>query len=143
MFKNGDRLTGDIKGLERGRITFKNDAVGTIQIAWIDIARIASADTFEVETLDGRNYFGALPEPEVDERLTVSGEEGALDLEARTVIRLTPIESSWLSRLGGSLSLGYTFTQADQTSQFNLDTMVDQSRLVSAVSSSSADIPEA
>ena len=126
VFKNGDRLTGDIKRLERGRITFENDALGTVEIAWVDISRIASVETFEVETVDGTDYFGALPEPDADERLRVSGAEGIVVLEAHTIIRLTPIESSWLSRLGGSLSLGYNFTKANRTSQLSFDATVNQ-----------------
>ncbi len=126
FLKNGDRVTGEVKRLERGRLTLKTDSLGTVQIAWLDVARVASAETFEIETLDGTDYYGVLAEPEADDRLRVSGAEISIDLEAETVIRLTPIESSWLSRLDGSLTLGYTLTQADQTSQLSFATKIDQ-----------------
>ena len=37
-FHNGDRLTGKIKSLERGKFRFKTDATGTISIERDDIA---------------------------------------------------------------------------------------------------------
>ncbi len=32
IFKNGDRLTGEVKSLERGRLRFKTEATDTIGI---------------------------------------------------------------------------------------------------------------
>ena len=37
---NGDRLTGEIKGLEQGKLSFKTDATGTITIEWDKIATL-------------------------------------------------------------------------------------------------------
>ena len=42
VFQNGDRLTGEVKGLDRGRLSFDTDATGTIAIEW---ARVKSVDT--------------------------------------------------------------------------------------------------
>ena len=33
VFANGDRLTGEIRRLDRGRLSFKTDATGTIGVA--------------------------------------------------------------------------------------------------------------
>ena len=32
IFKNGDKLTGEIKSLKRGKLSFNTDATGTISI---------------------------------------------------------------------------------------------------------------
>jgi len=42
VFVNGDRLTGEVKSLERGRLRFNTDATGTIAIEWDDVAQISS-----------------------------------------------------------------------------------------------------
>ena len=34
VFHNGDRLTGEVKGLDRGQLSFDTDATGTIAIEW-------------------------------------------------------------------------------------------------------------
>jgi hypothetical protein len=60
VLRNGDRLTGELTELDRGRLTFKTDDVGTVAIEWDDVAGVTAAATFEVEDLDGRQYFGAL-----------------------------------------------------------------------------------
>jgi hypothetical protein len=39
LFKNGDRLTGEVKSLDRGKVSFDTDAMGVIKVEWDDIAR--------------------------------------------------------------------------------------------------------
>ena len=42
IFDNGDRLTGEVKSLERGRLRFKTDATDTISIEWDNVAFLKS-----------------------------------------------------------------------------------------------------
>ena len=49
----GDRLTGEVKGLERGKLAFKTDPTGTIKIEWLDVASLESIETFEVDLTSG------------------------------------------------------------------------------------------
>ena len=39
-FTNGDHLTGEFKGLDRGRLQFNTDATDTISIEWDKIASL-------------------------------------------------------------------------------------------------------
>ena len=39
---NGDRITGDIKKLERGKLEFKTDDMGSVYIDWTKITKITS-----------------------------------------------------------------------------------------------------
>ena len=48
VFKNGDRLTGEVKSLERGRLRFKTDATDTISIEWDDGAYLNSDQNIQV-----------------------------------------------------------------------------------------------
>src|SRR6516162_2436413 len=48
LFKNGDRLTGELKTLDRGKISFDTSATGVIKIEWDDIEQLYSSTTFEV-----------------------------------------------------------------------------------------------
>lgn len=36
-FQNGDRLSGDAKSLDRGRLGFETDATGTIYVEWQEV----------------------------------------------------------------------------------------------------------
>mgnify|MGYP006959942083 CR=1 FL=1 len=39
---NGDRITGEVKSLSRGKLEFKTDHMGTVFIEWDDIRKIIS-----------------------------------------------------------------------------------------------------
>ena len=66
IFKNGDKLTGELKSLKRGRLNFNTDATGTIGIEWDKIARIESLQNIQVENSSGLRYFGHLVRAEKD-----------------------------------------------------------------------------
>ena len=60
FFQNGDRLTGEVKSLERGRLRFKTDATDTISIEWDDVAYLSSDRNIQVETDEGQRFLGHL-----------------------------------------------------------------------------------
>ena len=43
ILKNGDRITGEIKGLDLGILTLKTDWMGTVEIEWDNIERVKSS----------------------------------------------------------------------------------------------------
>src|SRR5688572_33379116 len=47
---NGDRVTGDVERLDRGRVEFKTDDIGTIYLEWDKVATVVSKNQFEVIT---------------------------------------------------------------------------------------------
>ena len=59
-FKNGDKLTGEVKSLRRGRLSLNTDATGTIGIEWEKISAVVSNQNIQIETVSGIRYFGHL-----------------------------------------------------------------------------------
>ena len=57
---NGDRITGEIGRLERGRLEFKTDDAGTLYLEWDKISRLVATRQVEVLTTDGRRFLGSL-----------------------------------------------------------------------------------
>jgi hypothetical protein len=120
-FKNGDRLTGEVRGLARGRLEFNTDATGTIQIEWDDVAGIESNQLLQVETVRGERPLGQV----------VLSSDGTLQLANDTVgtprlfqlpdvVRISPIEQGvLLDRLDGYVTAGYDYTKANELQQFN------------------------
>ena len=53
---NGDRITGEAKSLERGKLEFKTDHMGTVYIEWEDIAEIISTTGQSVELANGQRF---------------------------------------------------------------------------------------
>ena len=50
---NGDRITGEIKALERGRLRVGTDSMGDISIEWDDVEHVESNYQFQFERTDG------------------------------------------------------------------------------------------
>ena len=121
VLRNGDRLTCEVKSLDRGRIEVKTDDMGTIAIEWDKVARVTAARTFEVETSGGQRYVGALSAPD-DGRLTVTGPLGAATLVAIEVVRINPIGRSFFHRWDGSLDLGFSYVKSSGVTQFTVNT---------------------
>jgi len=119
-FKNGDRLTGEIKSLERGHLRFKTEATDTINIEWDEVAYLSSDHNIQVETVLGTRYLGHLGRSEEKFILVVQTEAGATELNNIQVIKMTPIEDKGVSRLDGDITLGYNFTQANEVEQLNI-----------------------
>jgi hypothetical protein len=117
---NGDHVTGEVKGLEQGKLTLKTDAAGTIYIEWNKIARVESKQFFQVELANGLRYFGQAPAATDLQTLhIVAGEDAkGWDLKMADVIRVDPIEKNVLKRIDGYLTAGYNYTKSNDLQQF-------------------------
>ena len=112
---NGDRLTGEVKGLERGKLSFKTDATGTIEIEWDKVARLQTTQYVQVELTSGSRHAGRVPTAEADGRLLVKPlkDSPGRDLALADVVRIAPIERGGLTeRLDGYVSAGYDYAKS-------------------------------
>jgi len=121
ILHNGDRITGEIKSLARGQLSYSTDNSQTLSIEWDKVARLSSAYFFLLETQNGFKYFGSLAEASHDSVLVVTWMESINELEILDVVRITPIKKTFWDRVDGSLSVGYSATKASAVSQFTLD----------------------
>ena len=118
---NGDRFTGEIKDLNRGRLELKTDDAGTIEIEWDKVATLVAARRFEVETSDGRRLLGSLG-PSTGRTLAVAATDGVVPLPMPEVTRITPIGASFWAKLEGSVDAGFTYTHSSGVAQTTLNT---------------------
>jgi len=118
VVENNDRVTGEIKKMERGRLEYKTDDMGTLSIKWDKVRRLWSPFFFEIEVTDGRKFFGSLSEPGRDSVVVVSlFREDTLDL--LDVVEITPIKRTFWSRLNGFFDLGFTLARANHALTLN------------------------
>ena len=120
-FKNGDKLTGEVKTLNRGQLTFKNNPVGTIFIQWDEIAYISVDQDIQVETQNGARYFGRILLGDDESQVVVDRASGPETLDAANVISMNPINQHGLRDIDLDVSLGYNFTKASNITQFSFD----------------------
>lgn len=119
VFENGDRLTGELKSLERGKLRFKTDATGTIDVQWDKVAYISSELNIQVETVTGARHFGHISMDKNEFKVVVKTETGLIELDNERVVKMDPIDQVGLSDIDLDVSIGYNFTKASSVEQFN------------------------
>ncbi len=120
IFVNGDRLTGELKSLKRGKLRFNTAATDTISIEWDDVAFLVSNQNIQVETEEGVRYLGRLATAATERNLVVETASGPVNLVAERVVLMTPIEGTRRERLDGDITAGYNFAQASSVEQIQL-----------------------
>ncbi|HEX6997470.1 MAG TPA: DUF481 domain-containing protein [Gammaproteobacteria bacterium] len=110
----GNRMTGEVVELSRGELTFAIDGAGRVDIDWSNVELLESMRLMQVELGSGERLSGTLRVPS-PARLEVVTEAGATPVDMREVIRITPIQGTFLDRTSGSLELGFdTFNANDE-----------------------------
>jgi hypothetical protein len=115
-----DRITGEIKQMERGLLTLSTSNIGTVNVEWEDVDSLNSVYQFRVEDQFGRKYFGSLFMNRALELEVINAGETEI-VHAMDVVSITPLETSFWQRLDGSISLGFSYTKASKIGQFNSD----------------------
>jgi hypothetical protein len=117
---NGDRITGEIVQLERGRLQFKTDDAGTLYLEWDKLATVQATRPMEVVTEDGRRFLGSLG-PAASRMLRVVGSDEPVSVAMAEVTIIRQIGSSFWSKLDGSIDAGYSYTRSSGVSQLNVN----------------------
>jgi hypothetical protein len=125
-FGGGDRLTGEVKGLERGKLSFDTDATGTIGIEWENVESVASNQYFEVWTAAGVRHFGTLAEGGEAGTMSVTSPAGVVALALDDIVAISEIEQAFGESIDLDVRAGYSFSKASEISQ--LSTGLDFSR---------------
>ena len=120
ILKNGDHVTGEIKSLQRGKLSLSTDAMGTVAIEWEDIAQVTSQWLFEVETETGLRTFGSLAPAAEPETIEILGETSRNTLNQTSIVRLTQLEAGFWDRLEGYVDIGFSFARANRATEWTL-----------------------
>lgn len=122
---NGDRITGEIKQLNRGKLEYSTDDMGTIYIEWKKIARISSRDSFEIELASGQKFFGRIQTADEDGRMIVSGIGARGHLDMGWVVHITPLKPSFLQQLKGYVDLGFSYVKTSDDATLTLNSKLN------------------
>jgi putative salt-induced outer membrane protein YdiY len=124
---NGDEITGEIKSLNFGALSYSTDSMGTVSIDWEDIVSIRTVQPLQVEITDGTRYFGPLRKTEASFQVLVVGQSTVTALATSDIIRLTQVETdeTFISALDGSISLGFDTQKASSVTTLNLASDVE------------------
>ena len=117
VMKNGDRFTGEIKGLQQGELIFKSSYMkDSVRLDWRDVDRVESKDNFIVELRNGKRLTGIIERTATSEASAknfeiVSG-KNKLRVGASDVTMIQQREKSFWDQLTGSVNYGFSFTSA-------------------------------
>ena len=115
---SGDRLVGEIKGVENDVLTLSTEySDADVKIKWDKIASIESDRQFLVETFDGKRVSGALKADAQKKAAVVVAEA---DVRLPDVSMVQPFERGFWSRFDAALDFGYSLTKTNSAKQLSL-----------------------
>jgi len=120
VLKNGDHITGEIKKLEYGLLTYKTDNAGTLTVKWKDVMRLKSAQTFELTLKNGDVHDGSLDSTANNKEIVLVLEEKNVYLDMNDLVGVVQIRSLIWSRFSGDVSLGLSYTKGSQVLKSDL-----------------------
>ena len=117
---NGDRITGEIKSLVSGRLSFGTAAMGTVGIEWKEVGSIDSNYNYEVRLGNGQRFFGSIKPADQPGSVLVRDVFGERTLSWEEIVELRPVEDTVVDRLDVDVSANYAFTKASGVTQTEL-----------------------
>jgi hypothetical protein len=112
--KNGDRITGNIKELDRGKLRVKTVTMDTVYLNWIDVESIESNTYLRIGKTDGTFTYGRVQKSDMTENLRITDSGKTTEIPAIDVASAKPIrvdESFW-NRIEGDVSAGIDYKKA-------------------------------
>jgi Protein of unknown function, DUF481 len=108
--KNGDTITGEIKNMKLGRLSYDVDGPGVISIKWEEITKVTSDKVFEISIIGGELYVTRI------DSLFITHRIDTLD----QIVEIIPVKDKFWSRLSGTVNMGFNYTKSNSNLQFNL-----------------------
>ena len=125
ILKNGDRLTGEIKGLQRGELRIKADYMAeSVRLDWAKVEKIESKSTYMIWLVDGTqftNVMRMLPTNSAATNNFIIGNAGdVVSVKQMDVLRIAPVEARFWKQLEGSVDFGLSYTSGNDQYQTEL-----------------------
>jgi hypothetical protein len=134
VMNNGDRLTGEIKGLDAGVLYVSLDyMLSTSSVQWAMVNHIESNQMFIVKSEDGSVYSGTLLSAErvagrpIHIEVLEAPKEPVL-IEKSQVVQMTQTSNELWRRFNGSFSSGLIYSKGNQSTQYQLSSLIEYPR---------------
>ena len=131
VMKNGDRMTGQVKGLFDGVLYVSLPyVIQTFSVDWTKVARLESKQLFIVTTADGSVYTGVLNFPGTEQGKPVRIEVLETPRQQMAVDRDKVVSMAWASnrfwqRFNGAVNTGTIYSKGNQNVQYTLGSQVE------------------
>ncbi len=130
---NGDRMTGEIKSLEQGVLSFKADYMSdAVRLDWKRVARIESKDQYIITLTSGGLYTGSLDlvsrGRDSVENFEIRAGNDTVKVRQEEVLKLRPSEARFLQQLNGTIDYGFGYTSGNSQYQSQLSATANYRR---------------
>lgn len=124
-FKNGDRLSGRIKNMQRGTLLLSCPALdGDARIGWNRVARIDSERTFQFEASSGERFLGSIKNKPVaeskDSEIQIERLGDAREFKQSDIILAVETLGKSQSLIEMDVGAGVNLTKSNSLRQFNV-----------------------
>jgi hypothetical protein len=134
VMKNGDRFTGEIKGLKAGVLYVSMKYIlGTSSVEWSEVAHVESKQLFLVKTEDGSVYTGTLNttggpggRPIMIEVAEIVGPK--VQIDPPKIVTMDVTSTKFIERLNGTIDSGIIYSKGNQSTQYNLGAQITYPR---------------
>jgi hypothetical protein len=129
VMKNGDRFTGEIKGLSGGVLYISVQSIlGTSQVQWSKVARLESKRLFLVKTEDGAVYTGSLNTTHApgDQPMEIAVTEtsGEAVIKSSHVVEMAMTSAKFYRRFNGNINTGVIYSKGNESTQYSLGSQI-------------------
>lgn len=111
---NGDRISGTIKDLDRGKLRIKTTTMDTIYVNWLEVAFIDSNTFLRIANTDGTFVYGRVQKSDLTQNVRILNDEETVDIPTAGIAAIRPLrvdESLW-QRFEGDVSAGIDYKKA-------------------------------
>ncbi len=116
---NENIITGEIKDLEYGLLTYKTDDIGILQVKWDKVLQLSSNSNFEIELDNGNFLYGSFRFSKENNKVELITGPVVNEIMLIRIIAITPIENKFWARFDGSFDIGINYTKANELGQIN------------------------
>ncbi len=112
--KNGDRVTGSIKELDRGKLHIKTTTMDSIYLNWVEVESVESDTYLRIAGTDGSFRYGRVQKSDLQASIKVLDKGESIDIPALDIASMKPIrvDESYWHRIEGDISAGIDYKKA-------------------------------
>ena len=129
VMKNGDRLTGEIKGLNQGVLYMSMEYIlGTSSVQWSKVAHLESKQLFLVKTEDGSMYTGTLNTADTPGgrpmEITIAKAPESKVIDSSRIVQMDMTSTKFYQRFNGYINTGIIYSKGNQSTQYSLGSQI-------------------
>jgi len=120
---SGNRMTGTLRELSRGVLSFSVAGAGRIDIDWNNVETLRSEQRLDIELVSGTRLLGTIASPSTGMLEIREASGGTQTVPMQDVVRMTRVRATLTERTTGSADIGIDFLTANSELDltFNID----------------------